>query len=70
MAALGVGLTISSRDKELFVDPEMNEEEGEAIAAIGIMPALGKISGLWFSGEIEVEDACEVSPIFTVFDGV
>lgn len=61
MFGLGVGSTMSKMDGEMSVDPEAGEEEGEATLALGVMPALGKFSGIWLSGEVEVDEACLVS---------
>jgi len=64
MFGLGVGSTASRKEGELLVDPEAGEEEGEATLALGVMPALGKFSGIWLSGEIDVDEACQVSKAF------
>lgn len=65
MGGLGTGTIIVKKGKELLLDPEKGEEEGAAgVISIGVMPALGKITGLWLSGELEVEHACTVSGTF------
>ena len=57
MNALGVGVTVCKTEKEMLVDPDEDEGNGEGTLGIGLMPAVGKISGLWLDGEMEVEDA-------------
>jgi len=62
MSGLGVGSVVVSKDKEMMVDPSVEEEAGgEASVCLGIMPALGKVTDVWFTGEADVEDACQVS---------
>jgi exosome complex component MTR3 len=61
MFALGVGSTLSRMDGENLVDPENETEEGDATVALGVMPAIGKISGVWLSGEVDIDVACQVS---------
>lgn len=61
MSALAVGQTTSIVDDNRLVDPETEEEEGQAVIALGVMPAVGKISGIWLSGEINVDQASDVS---------
>jgi exosome complex component MTR3 len=62
MSGLGVGSVVVSKEKELLVDPSVEEEgSGEASVCLGIMPALGKVTDVWFTGEADVEDACLVS---------
>jgi exosome complex component MTR3 len=61
MAGLGVGSVVISKQNELLVDPSVEEEStGDASVCMGIMPALGTVTNVWFTGEAEVEDACEV----------
>jgi len=62
MGGLGVGSVVLKKEGELLVDPSLEEEAGgDASVCLGIMPALGKVTDVWFTGEAEVEDACEVS---------
>ena len=65
MSALAVGSTVARVGNDLLVDPEA-EEEGQAhqesaMAGLGVMPALGKLSGIWLTGEVDVDAACQVS---------
>jgi exosome complex component MTR3 len=61
MGGLAVGSVVVSKDKELLVDPSVEEEGGgDASVCMGIMPALGTVTNVWFTGEAEVDDACEV----------
>ena len=61
MSALAVGQTTSIVDDNRLVDPETEEEGGQAVIALGVMPAVGKISGIWLSGEMDVDQASDVS---------
>ena len=71
MNGLGVGSVVSRLDTDgtigggkggVVVDPSKEEEaEGQASVCLGVMPALGKLTNVWFTGEAEVDDACEVS---------
>lgn len=60
MFALGVGTTLSRGDDQSLVDPESNPEQAARIV-VGALPAIGKISGVWLSGEVDLDSACEVS---------
>lgn len=61
MGGLGVGSVVISKEKGLLVDPSVEEEAGgDASVCMGIMPALGMVTNVWFTGEAEVDDACEV----------
>lgn len=66
MNGLGVGCVVtrlgSEGGREVVVDPSKEEEgQGDASVCLGVMPALGKLTNVWFTGEAEVEDACDVS---------
>ena len=62
MGGLGVGSVVVKKEREVLVDPSVEEEAGgDASVCVGIMPALSKVTDVWFTGEAEVEDACEVS---------
>lgn len=50
MYALGVGTTES-----------WQTGGGESAVALGVLPAIGKLSGIWLSGEVDVDSACDVS---------
>lgn len=64
MGGLAVGSVVVSKDKELLVDPSVEEEGGgDASVCMGIMPALSTVTNVWFTGEAEVDDACEVRPL-------
>ncbi|RXK39197.1 hypothetical protein M231_03554 [Tremella mesenterica] len=44
---------------EIICDPSIEEENrAEACLTLGVMPALGKLSSCWFTGEADVEDVC------------
>ena len=45
------------------LDVEDQVGAGKGMMALGVMPALGKLSGLWFSGEVSIDEACSVSPL-------
>lgn len=71
MNGLGVGSVVSKsqsgakggEEGEVVVDPSREEESaGSASVCLGVMPALGKLTNVWFTGEAEVDDACNVSP--------
>ena len=38
----------------------------EGDVTVGVMPALGKVTSLWMTGESDVEKACEVSKLFGI----
>jgi exosome complex component MTR3 len=62
MGALGVGAVISGEKDGLRVDPTKQEEQdGDAILTVGIMPALDRVTNLWLTGETDVDDAVKVS---------
>lgn len=62
MSALGVGTVIAKHEEGLILDPSRSEEMmAGGVVSLGVMPALGKISGVWMTGEVEVEEACLVS---------
>ena len=74
MNGLGVGSVVcksqsearSAGEGEIVVDPSKEEESaGSASVCLGVMPALGKLTNVWFTGEDEVDDACNVSPQFS-----
>jgi exosome complex component MTR3 len=70
MGGLGVGSVVLKKEGELLVDPSLEEEAGgDASVCLGIMPALGRVTDVWFTGEAEVEDACEVSSFDTSHRG-
>lgn len=62
MNGLGVGSVVSNLNGEVVVDPSKEEEgDGSASVCLGVMPALGRLTNVWFTGEAEVDDACGVS---------
>lgn len=62
MSGLGVGSVVARKEGETLVDPSKEEESGgDASVCLGVMPALGKLTNVWFTGEAEVDDACDVS---------
>ncbi len=63
MNGLGVGSVIAKEAKRgMFLDPLREEEEGaEGVVSLGVMPALGRVTGVWMVGELEVGEACQVS---------
>jgi exosome complex component MTR3 len=62
MGGLGVGSVISQQDGERLVDPSKDEEQtSDGCITVGVMPALNKLTNLWLSGELDVDDACQVS---------
>lgn len=65
MNGLGVGSVVGKQDKEVLVDPSREEEgRGDASVCLGVMPAVGRVTNVWFTGEAEVDEACEVSAPF------
>ncbi|EIW71049.1 hypothetical protein TREMEDRAFT_27507 [Tremella mesenterica DSM 1558] len=64
MSALGIGGVVArgegaggEKRSELICDPSIEEENSaEACLTLGVMPALGKLSSCWFTGEADVED--------------
>jgi exosome complex component MTR3 len=60
MYSLGVGATVSKADQTICVDPETEEEEGTATVAVGVLPALQKLSGVLLTGDVDVDEACQV----------
>ena len=44
MFALGIGATV------------MDSEEG----VVGVLPALDKLSGIWLTGDMSIEEACDL----------
>lgn len=62
MSGLGVGSVVAKMEGETLIDPSKEEEnEGDASVCLGVMPALGKLTNVWFTGEAEVDEACDVS---------
>jgi len=46
----------------MLLDPTQEEEnEADGAVSVGVMPALGKVTGLWLTGEMDVDEACNVS---------
>lgn len=60
MFALGVGSTVGKQGDKLLVDPEAAEGDVDTTLALGALPALGKVSGVWLTGEVDVEKAIQV----------
>ncbi|WVQ79847.1 hypothetical protein IAT38_001947 [Cryptococcus sp. DSM 104549] len=64
MGGLGVGSVVAKlwdEDKgKLVVDPSDDEGARGASVTVGTMPALGKVTNVWLTGEVEVEEACEM----------
>lgn len=61
MFALGVGSTVGKQGDKMLVDPEAVEGDLSATLALGVLPALGKVSGVWMTGEVGVEEVLQVS---------
>jgi len=62
MSGLGVGTVIAKDDKgNMMLDPMSQEEDtAETLVSLTIMPALGKMTGIWMTGEAEVDEVCQV----------
>ncbi|WVN87268.1 uncharacterized protein L203_102445 [Cryptococcus depauperatus CBS 7841] len=60
MAGLGVGNVVSKlKNGKVVLDPTKDEEvESEAKVMVGTMPAVGKVTDLWLTGEIAIDEAC------------
>ena len=63
MFGLCVGSVVArAADGEMLFDPSKEDDtEAQGQVTVGVMPALSKVTSLWTSGEIEVEDVCDVS---------
>jgi len=62
MNGLGVGTVIAKGEEGILLDPLRNEEHGaDGMVSLGVMPALGNVSGIWMTGEVKVEEVCQVS---------
>lgn len=74
MAGLGVGGVVASLGadekqgkKRVVIDPSLEEEkESDVKVMVGTMPALSKVTNVWLTGEIEVDEACNVYLRFPV----
>lgn len=74
MAGLGVGGVIASVGgdekqcrRRVVIDPSLEEEkENDVKVMVGTMPALGKVTNVWLTGEAEVDDACNVCVRFLI----
>ena len=63
MFGLGVGTVIAKEEEggTLLLDPLRDEEDGAVgVLSLGVMPAVGKVTGVWMIGEVEVDEACQV----------
>jgi exosome complex component MTR3 len=62
MSALGIGAVASLEGAgKAVIDPEEGEVgEGGGVIGLGVMPALGKITGVWMTGEVEIDEVCQV----------
>ncbi|WVF69584.1 hypothetical protein IAT40_004362 [Kwoniella sp. CBS 6097] len=61
IAASANGSVVGSESKALLLDPSEDEERNsDAKVLVGSMPALGRITNLFFTGEVGVNDACEM----------
>ncbi|ORY20837.1 ribosomal protein S5 domain 2-like protein [Naematelia encephala] len=61
MNGLGVGGTALRVGKETLLDPSAGEEaSGNGLVCLGSLPAQGKVTGVWISGELEVEELCDL----------
>lgn len=68
MAGLGVGGVVASVGgdekqgrRRVVIDPSLEEEkESDVKVMVGTMPALGKVTNIWLTGEAEVDDACNM----------
>lgn len=48
-------------DDKLLLDPDtIEEKEAMSSVSVGVMPALGKVTNLWLTGEVEIDEACQV----------
>ena len=63
MNGLGVGTVIAKEaNGMMMLDPISGEEDvAEGVIGLGVMPALGRVTGIWMTGEMEVDEACQVS---------
>lgn len=74
MAALGVGGAVASIGgdekqgrRRVVIDPSLEEEkQSDVKVMVGTMPALGKMTNVWLTGEAEVDEACNVCVRFPV----
>lgn len=49
-------------NSETLLDPSLEEEnQSTANVVVGTMPALGKVTNLWLTGQVELEQAWSVS---------
>lgn len=72
MAGLGVGGVVASLGADeqqgrerVVIDPSLEEEkESDIKVMVGTMPALSKVTNVWLTGEIEVDEACNVCHTF------
>lgn len=68
MAALGVGGAVASIGgdekqgrRRVVIDPSLEEEkQSDVKVMVGTMPALGKMTNVWLTGEAEVDEACNM----------
>ncbi|CAD6572835.1 MAG: hypothetical protein TREMPRED_000640 [Tremellales sp. Tagirdzhanova-0007] len=62
MSGLGVGAVIAKEaNGRMILDPISGEEAvAEGVISLGIMPALGRVTGIWMTGEMEVDEACQL----------
>ena len=65
MTALGIGVTVSQTAAGMMVDMDVDEEDEAASVSLGVMPALGQLSGVWLAGELEIDEACAVGDSYT-----
>jgi hypothetical protein len=65
MGGLAVGVTGASTTGSqggIVLDPEAKVAQGAAgRATVGVLPALGVISDVWMTGELEVDELVQVS---------
>ena len=64
MSALGVGAVVAASNEEsaLLLDPQEAEEEtAKGCLTLGVMPALGKVTSTWLTGEVDIEEMISVS---------
>lgn len=60
MNGLGVGSVVALGDKALSDPTRQEEQEAIGSVTVGTLPALNRITNLWFSGEADVNSTCEV----------
>ncbi|KAL7419676.1 3'-5'-exoribonuclease [Cryptotrichosporon argae] len=59
MSGLGVGGVVSKLGLEILVDPSADEtRQAAGIVTTGFLPALGTVTNVWLTGELEIDDAC------------